>query len=272
MTIPELETVRIGVDGEIATLRLNRPESLNATSPHMLWELSVAAQWLADRGQGEGIRALVVTGEGRAFSAGGDVTTFLEGIEDPATDMELTVRRGADVLHSAIVDFRRIPFPVVAAVNGAAAGAGFSLALMCDVRLASDRAVFVVAYDMIGASPDGGMTYFLPRLLGPARALELMLTRPTLSAEQAKDEGLVAEVVPHDELLRRANELAGQLAAKSPHFVRHAKDLVAQSFDNSLADHLNLEARAIAAGLASEDARNAVKAFFAGEQPTFEGR
>ena len=166
---PELETMRLEVDGDVGTLTLDRPDELNAMSPTMIGELAIVSAYLADRAP---LRALVITGNGRAFSAGGDVTWFRRGLDDPEADLVASVRRGADVLHQAIVDFKRIPFPVIAAVNGPAAGAGFSLALMCDIRIASDAAFFACAYGRIGASPDGGMTYFLPRVVGPSRALE----------------------------------------------------------------------------------------------------
>src|SRR5262245_16345543 len=176
---PELETIGIEVDGEIGTMTLDRPDSLNAMSPQLIGELTVAAAWLADRAP---LRALIVTGAGRGFSAGGDVNWFKGGLDDPELDLPSDVRRGADVLHQAIVDFRRIPYPVIGAINGVAAGAGFSLALMCDLRIASAEATFVCAYGRIGASPDGGMTYFLPRVVGPAKALELLLTDPLIGA------------------------------------------------------------------------------------------
>lgn len=266
---PELSTFEIAIDGEIGTLTLSRPDALNALSPEMIGELAVAAAWLADRAP---LRALVVTGAGRAFSAGGDVTWFQRGITEEDVDLAGEVRRGADVLHQAIVDLRRIPYPVIAAVNGAAAGAGFSLALACDTRIASTEASFVVAYGRIGASPDGGMTYFLPRVLGPSRAIELMLNDPVLSAEDALAERLVAKVVPPDALLDEARAKAEKLAAKAPHYVRMAKRLVAQSLDNSLADHLQLERHGIADSMETEDLRAGVAAFFAGETPRFEGR
>src|SRR3954469_11842778 len=149
---PELETLRIDVDGEIGTLTLDRPKVLNAMSPELIGELVTAAAWLADRAP---LRALVVTGAGRAFSAGGDVTWFKRGLEESGEYLSADVRRGADVLHQAIVDFRRIPYPVIAAVNGVAAGAGFSLALMCDTRIASEEAAFVCAAGGTGPSPTG---------------------------------------------------------------------------------------------------------------------
>jgi len=267
-TPPELKTMRIEIDDAIGTLTLSRPDALNAMSPEMIGELTVAAAWLADAAP---LRALVVTGDGRAFSSGGDVNWFREGLERDDIDLPSSVRRGADVLHQAIVDFRRIPYPVVAAINGPAAGAGFSLALMCDIRIASDAAFFAIAYGRIGAAPDGGMTYFLPRVIGPGPALELLLEDPNLSAADALERGLVSKVVPADALLEEARRKAAELGAKAPHYVRMCKRLVASSLDNSLADHLQLERHGIADSMATADLARAVPAFFAGETPTFSG-
>jgi enoyl-CoA hydratase/carnithine racemase len=266
---PKLETMRLEIDGEIGTLTLDRPKVLNAMSPELIGELTVAAAWLADSAP---LRALIVTGEGRAFSAGGDVTWFRRGLEDEGADLPAEVRRGADVLHQAIVDFRRIPYPVIAAVNGVAAGAGFSLALMCDTRIASSEAAFVCAYGRIGASPDGGMTYFLPRIVGPGRAIELLLEDPVITAEQAREERIVSEVTEPDALAARAREKASELAARAPHYVRMSKLLVSRSLENTLADHLQLERHGIADSMATEDLREGVTAFLDGRQATFSGR
>jgi 2-(1,2-epoxy-1,2-dihydrophenyl)acetyl-CoA isomerase len=265
---PELETLRLEVDGEIGTLTLNRPDSLNAMSPQMIGELTVASAWLADRAP---LRALIITGEGKAFSSGGDVTWFRKGVESEDFDLPSDVRRGAEVLHQAIVDMHRIPYPVIAAVNGPAAGAGFSLALACDIRIASESAFFACAYGRIGASPDGGMTYFLPRVVGPSRALELLLNDPNLSAEAALSEKLVSEVVPAEELMERARQKAEKLAAKAPHYVKMAKLLTGVSLENSLTEHLQLERHGIADSMGTEDLRSGVTAFFAGEEPEFSG-
>ncbi len=267
-TPPELKTLRLEVDGEIGTLTLDRPDSFNAMSPELIGELVVASGWLADRAP---LRALIVTGAGKAFSSGGDVNWFKQGVDSEDFDLPADVRRGADVLHQAIVDFRRIPYPVIGAINGVAAGAGFSLALMCDTRIASEEAAFVCAYGRIGASPDGGMTYFLPRMVGPARAIELLLNDPLLSAQQALEERIVAEVVPADELMDRARDKAEKLAAKAPHYVRMSKLLVGSSLDNSLADHLQLERHGIADSMATEDLREGVTAFFEKREATFAG-
>jgi enoyl-CoA hydratase/carnithine racemase len=265
---PELETLRIEVDGEIGTLTLDRPDSLNAMSPQMIGELVDAFGWLADLAP---LRALIITGAARAFSAGGDVNWFKEGVESDEIDLPSNVRRGAEVLHQAIIDMQRIPYPVIAAVNGPAAGAGFSLALACDIRIASEEAFFACAYGRIGASPDGGMTYFLPRVIGPSKALELLLNDPNLTAKDALEAGLVSEVVPADALMERAQEKATKLAAKAPHYVRMAKQLVAVSLENSLADHLQLERHGIADSMGTEDLRAGVTSFFAGEEPEFSG-
>ena len=267
---PELATLSIEVDDEIGTLTLDRPDSLNAMSPEMIFELTVASGWLADQAP---LRGLVVTGAGeRAFSSGGDVNWFKGGVDNPDVDLPADVRRGAEVLHQAIVDFRRIPYPVIAAVNGVAAGAGFSLALMCDIRIASTAASFVCAYGRIGASPDGGMTYFLPRVVGPAKALELLLNDPLLSADDALELGIVSKVVAPEELLGEARAKATKLGAKAPHYVRMAKRLIGGSLDNSLTDHLQAERHGIADSMATEDLREGVTAFFEGRHARFTGR
>ncbi|MGH2962618.1 MAG: enoyl-CoA hydratase/isomerase family protein [Solirubrobacterales bacterium] len=267
---PELETLRIEVDGEIGTLTLDRPDALNAMSPELIAEFTEASAWLADRAP---LRALIVTGSGeRAFSAGGDVNWFKRGVEDPDVDLPASVRRGAEVLHQGIVDFQRIPYPVIAAVNGAAAGAGFSLALACDIRITSEDSFFVVAYGRIGASPDGGMTYFLPRVVGPAKAKQLMLEDPMISPADALELGLVSSVVPADKLMDEARAKAAELAAKAPHYVRMAKLLANESLDHSLTEHLQVERHGIADSMATEDLRDGVTAFFAGDEPEFKGR
>jgi enoyl-CoA hydratase/carnithine racemase len=269
MNPPELNTLRIEIDGEIGKLTLDRPEAFNAMSPEMIGELTVAFAWLADQAP---LRALIVTGAGKAFCSGGDVNWFKEGVTSEEIDLPSQVRRGAEALHQAIVDLRRIPYPVICAVNGPAAGAGFSLALACDIRIASESAFFACAYGRIGASPDGGMTYFLPRVVGPSRALEILLNDPNMTAEDALAERIVSEVVAPDELMDRTRAKAEKLAAKAPHYVRMAKTLVGQSIENRLTEHLQLERHGIADSMATEDLRNGVEAFFGGSTPEFKGR
>jgi enoyl-CoA hydratase/carnithine racemase len=268
-TPPELKTLQIEVDEDLGTLTLNRPDAFNAMSPELIQELGTAMAWFADEAP---IRALIITGAGPAFCAGGDITWFRKGMEDPDLDIAANVRRGAEALHTAIIDLRRIEVPVIGAINGPAAGAGFSLALACDIRIAADGAFFAPAYGRIGASPDGGMTYFLPRVIGPAKALEMLLDDPNLPAAAALEMGIVSEVVPADDLMARARERAGKLAAMAPHYVKMAKRLVGVSLENSLPEHLQLERHGIADSMATEDAQNGVVAFFGGEKPEFKGR
>lgn len=268
-TPPQLDTIAIEIDGDIGVLTLNRPGAMNAMDPGLIADLPVAMSWFADHAP---VRALVVTGAGRAFSGGGDIKSwFKPGLDDPDFDLASDVRRVADVLHQGIVDLRRIPYPVIAAVNGPAAGAGFSLALACDLRIASEAAKFVIAYGRIGAAPDGGMTYFLPRVVGPAKATELMLEDPDLDASDALRLGVVSKVVPADELIETAKAKARELAAKAPHYIRVSKRLLAQSLDNTLADHLQLERHGIADAMATEDARRGIEAFLEGKKPEFDG-
>jgi len=267
--IPDLKTIRIEIDGEIGTLTLNRPDSFNAMSPELISEARIAFGWLADIAA---LRALIITGEGAAFCAGGDINWFKQGFEDPDADIVAGVRAGADELHQAIIDMQRIPYPVIAAINGPAAGAGLSLALACDIRICSEDAFLACAYGRIGASPDGGMTYFLPRVIGPGRAIELLINDPNLTAEAALEQGLVSEVVPADKLMDRARAKAEKLSAKSPYYVRMAKQLVQSSLDHTLAEHLQFERHGIADSMATEDTREAVAAFLEGRASEVEFR
>ena len=266
---PQLNTMRLEIEGEVGTLTLDLPDTFNAMSPEMIGEMMVTFAWLADRAP---LRALILTGDGPAFCSGGDINTFRKGVESDEIDLPSEVRRGAEALHQAIVDLRRIPYPVIAAINGAAAGAGFSLALACDIRISSSKAFFAPAYGRLGASPDGGMTYFLPRIVGPSKALELLLEDPNLKPAEAKELGLVSEVVEPDELMPAAKAKAEELAKKAPHYVKMAKLLVGVSIENCITEHLQLERHGIADSMATEDLRNGVEVFFSGGTPEFHGR
>jgi 2-(1,2-epoxy-1,2-dihydrophenyl)acetyl-CoA isomerase len=269
VTPPELGTLDITIEGEIGTLTLNRPDSFNAMSPEMIEELGIALPWLADQAP---LRALIITGAGPAFSSGGDINFFKEGVSDPDIDVVAAVRVGAEKLHQSIIDLHRIEYPVIAAINGPAAGAGFSLALACDFRICSESAFLACAYGRIGASPDGGLTYFLPRVVGPSRALELLLNDPNLTPEDALADRLVSEVVAPDELMERAREKAEKLARSAPYYVKTVKRLVHSSLDRTIADHLQYERHGIAESMATEDLAEAVTAFLAGEKAEFKGR
>jgi len=268
---PALENLDLTIDGDLGILTLNRPDAFNAMDPAMIAEFPVVFGWLADRAP---LRALIITGAGGAFCAGGDLNWFRKGMENENVDIVASVRQGAETLHQGIIDMQRIPYPVIAAINGPAAGAGLSLALACDYRIMSEdeRAFLACAYGRIGVSPDGGMTYFLPRVVGPGRAVELLLNDPNLNHEAALKEGLVSETAPAGELMARARDKARKLAAKSPYNVRKVKELIHASLDNSLTEQLQLERHGIAEAMGTEDARGAVGAFLSGGKAEFTGR
>jgi len=269
MQIDDFEQIRYEVADRILTITLSRPDRLNAYTPRMAEELIAA---FGHAGEDDEVRAVIMTGEGRGFCAGAD----LQGGGDTFDWREREREEGSDTPRDGggrvALSIFACSKPVIAAVNGPAAGAGFSLALACDTRIASEAAFFACAYGRIGASPDGGMTYFLPRVVGPSRALEILLNDPNMSASDALAERLVAEVVAPDELMDRARAKAEKLAAKAPHYVRMAKLLCGQSIENNLAQHLQLERHGIADSMATEDLRAGVEAFFAGETPEFSGR
>jgi 2-(1,2-epoxy-1,2-dihydrophenyl)acetyl-CoA isomerase len=268
--IPELSTLTIEVDGDIGTLTLNRPDSLNAMNPELIGELTIAAGWLADEAP---LRGLVVTGAGdRAFSAGGDVNWFKSGLEAPDVDLSANVRRGAEVLHQAIIDFRRIQYPVVAAVNGVAAGAGVSLALACDYRLVADTAGFNLAFAGIGLSCDTGSSWTLPRLVGRARALELLYEPRTVRADEALALGLATRVVPAAALAEETAALAQRLAAGPTQAYAAIRQAVTHAATADLATALAFEAGMMARTGATQDHRDAVEAFLAKQPPEFHGR
>ena len=175
------------------------------------------------------------------------------------------------MLHQAIVDFRRIPYPVIGAVNGAAAGAGFSLALMCDLRIASDKAFFVVAYGRIGASPDGGMTYFLPRVVGPAEGARARAQRPVIDAERRRGARHRQRGRARRRAARRRPRQGRGARRQGAPLRAHGEVAAEPALENSLTEHLQLERHGIADSMGTEDLRRGVTAFFAGEEPEFKG-
>lgn len=258
------ETITLEVDGNVATLTLNRPEAANAMNPLMAREMSRAAI-VCD--EDPAIRAVILTGSGRMFCAGGDLGEFAEaGDGRPALIKEM-----AGDLHLAISRLTRMNAPVIAAVNGTAAGAGFSLAVAADLAISADNARYVMAYTAAGLSPDGSSTYFLPRRVGDRRARELMLTNRMLKADEAMTWGLVNEVVPADELMSRARELATSLAAGPTLAFGEVKSLLNASFDNGLETQMELESRAISRMSGTSDGAEGIAAFLEKRSADFKG-
>ena len=254
----EVETSR---DGAVLTITLNRPDVLNALNAPMHRALLAALEEAADAA----VRAVVVTGAGRGFCVGQDLTEFREGASDVAERL-----RGS--YHPNVLAIRALEKPVIAAVNGAAAGAGLSLACACDIRIAADTATFVPAFITIGLVPDSGGSFFVRRLLGTARAFEWMTSGRRLTAAEAHAWGLVSEVVDADRLGARAAEVAATLAAMPTRGIGMTKRLFDHAETATLEEQLELEAELQAAATRTEDFAEGVAAFLEKRPPRFEGR
>jgi 2-(1,2-epoxy-1,2-dihydrophenyl)acetyl-CoA isomerase len=259
---PTVETIRVETADAIATLTLNRPQALNAFDRAMKTDLLAA---LRSVGRDRSVRALIVTGEGRAFCAGQDLREPFGG-EHPTLADELRLRYNPVILAIA-----RLSKPVIAAVNGVAAGAGCSLALACDLRLAAESASFVLAFGRVGLVPDSGATWFLPRIVGQARAAELALVGDPWSAEDAARIGLVNRVVPDESLLDEARALAGRLAEGSPLAMALTKRALGYSADAGLEAALEHEAALQGIAGRSKDHEEGVAAFRAKRAARFTG-
>jgi 2-(1,2-epoxy-1,2-dihydrophenyl)acetyl-CoA isomerase len=254
----EVETSR---QGAVFTITLNRPDVLNAFNRAMQDGLAAA---LKDARDPE-IRAVVVTGAGRGFCVGQDLTEFREAAGDIADRLR-------ESYHPNVLAVRSLEKPVIAAVNGPAAGAGLSFAAACDLRIAADSATFVPAFINIGLVPDSGGTFFIARLLGAARAFEWMTSGRPLTAAEAQAWGLVSEVVEADGVAERTAELAGFLAAMPTRAIGMTKRLFGAAPTNTLDEQLELEAQLQSAATQTEDFREGVAAFLEKREPEFKGR
>ena len=259
------DLVRFELDGPVARLTLQRPDAANAIDLALAKALHAAAlRCDEDRS----VRAVLLTGAGRMFCGGGDLGSFARaGDGRPALIKEITT-----YLHAAVARFARMRAPVVAAVNGAAAGAGLALVAAADLAIASDGAKFTLAYTRAGLTPDGSSTWFLPRLLGARRSLELMLTNRVLTADEALAWGLVNRVVPAAALTGEADALARELAAGATDAFGATKRLLLLSGSQGLESQMELESRAIADASRSADGAEGIAAFLAKRAPVFEGR
>ena len=261
----DLETLRFELADNVARITFDRPEAANAMNLQMTKDLLEVG---IECDENPEVRAVLLRSKGRMFCAGGDLASFAKaGAALPRGLKEMTV-----YLHAAITRLARGSAPVVAAIQGPAAGAGFSVACAADLVVASEQAVFTMAYTRAGLTPDGSSTYFLPRLLGRHRTLELILTNRTLSASEAQEWGLVNEVVPADELNARADKLATQLAAGPTWAFGEAKELVMRSFSEDLESQMEFESQAIADAARTEDAAEGIAAFFEKRRANFRGR
>lgn len=252
----------------VVLLTINRPERGNTLDAEVLERLVSHTTELANN---DSVRAVVLTGAGKHFSLGGELSGFEQALCRSERAIRAHCQEGTDALATIVLNLHGMPCPVIAAINGQAAGAGFALALACDLRIAADRAKLHFAYGSLGASTDGGMTWLLPRVLSPARALALLLEQPIIHSSRAQKEGLVTEVVPAAELLDRALRTAAHLSQSARHSVTAAKRLVQASAFATLTDHMRDEHRTFADGLLTEDMRTALAARRNGEFPSFGG-
>jgi 2-(1,2-epoxy-1,2-dihydrophenyl)acetyl-CoA isomerase len=253
----EVETSR---EGAVVTITLNRPDVLNAFTAEMHRQLVGAFKDARE----PAVRAVVITGAGRGFCVGQDLNEFGEAAKDIAGRL-----RGN--YHPTVLAVRELEKPVLAAVNGPAAGAGLSLACACDLRIAAETATFVPAFISIGLVPDMGGTFFVRRLLGTARAFEWMTSGRRLSAAEALEWGLVSEVVEDDRLPERAAERAAELAALPTRGIALSKRLFDHAEHTTLEEQLELEAQLQAAATRTDDFREGVAAFLEKREPRFQG-
>ena len=253
----------------VATITLNRPEARNAITPDMMQGLARALEQCAK----DSVRAVVITGGSRAFCAGADVGEFTRALEGgpPALSRHLEDQAGL-LHHGVILKIRELQKPVIASVGGVAAGAGVGLALACDLRIAAEGARFVLAYSNIGATADGGSTYFLPRLIGPGRTMELYLMNEPVNAQRALELGLVNRVVPSDELDTETAELARRLATGPTLAYGRVKTLIDKlGSSERLESQLDDETRAISEITRTRDFQEGITAFVEKRPPEFRG-
>lgn len=249
----------------VAAITLNRPDAYNALNLALGRDLFHA---VLEVDEDPAVRCVVLTGAGKAFCGGGDVKEFAESLPR----IGVLVKELTTYVHGAVSRLARTPKPVIVAVNGVAAGGGLSLALSGDLVLAGESARLTMAYSRIGATPDGSSSYYLPRLIGLRRALELYLTNRVLTAREALEWGLVTRVVPDAELRGATEALARELAQGPTRAFGDAKRLFHQSTHESLETQMELESQAIAASGHTEDFREGVTAFAGKKTPAFRGR
>lgn len=261
------ETISFTEKDQIATILLNRPERLNALNPTMIKELGIIVE---DLKKDEQTRVVVITGAGRAFCAGGDVK--VQSAEIESNDPLSRIKRSFRPMNEVISGIRNLRKPVIAAVNGVAVGAGLSLALACDMRIASTKARFGMVFVKTGLHPDTGATHLLSRLIGTARACELIFTGDIIGAEEADRIGLVNRVVESDRLESTVFELATKIAKRAPVPIQSAKGLIYKSLSMDLSVISEWEMLAQMVCVQTKDHAEGLAAFFDKREPVFLGK
>ena len=249
--------------GEIGKITLNRPDKYNAFVRGMALELQ---KKLDECGSDETIRCIIISGSGKAFCAGQDL---IEATDPNGPAIEEIVRQHYNPI---IKKIREIEIPVIAAVNGVAAGAGANVALACDIVVAAKSASFIQAFSKIGLIPDSGGTYFLPRLIGIQKAAALMMTGEAVSAEKAETLGMIYAVYEDSEFETSAMKLADTISSMPTKGLGYTKKLLSQTFNNFLEEQLSLEAETQALSASSKDHQEGIKAFMEKRTPQFTGK
>lgn len=270
--MPHDEEITLVREGRVALLTLNRPQKLNALTPRMLWhELPPALREVETDPE---VGALVITGAGKGFSSGADVSGLNRsiGTDVRTADPAFTSPEPWGMRYAFIERLRNLPKPTIAAVNGVAAGAGLSIALACDLRIAGPTARFCSVFIRRGLVPDCGATFFLSRLLGTAKALEMMYTGDIIEAPEAERLGLVNQVVPAEELLGTALALASRIAKGPPVALALTKRIVYHWLERDLLAQLEYEAYNQRLCRETEDFKEGVRAFLEKREPEFKGR
>jgi 2-(1,2-epoxy-1,2-dihydrophenyl)acetyl-CoA isomerase len=261
----DYQTIRVEAKAGVATITLNRPDAYNALNLALARELFHA---VLEVDEDPAVRCVVLTGAGKAFCGGGDVKDFADNLPR----IGVLIKELTTYIHGAVSRLVRTAKPVLSAVNGVAAGGGLSLAIAGDLVLAAESARFTMAYSKIAATPDGSSTYWLPRLVGIRRAMELFYTNRVLSAKEAQEWGIVTRVVPDVELAEATAKLAGELAQAPTRALGRGKLLFHASTTESLETQMELESQAIAASGHTADFAEGVRAFAAKRAPVFTGR
>jgi len=266
------KTVIYEKEGGVAIMTLNRPEVKNAFDATMQAEMDAVLTRVA---KDRTARSLIITGAGKAFCTGADIAYLMSLGEQHTlhkTTMEEMIRGDGNIL-TTVLKIRNLPKPVIAAVNGIAAGGGFAMSLACDIRLASDTARFNMIFTKRGVIPESGSTFTLPRLVGTARALELIFTAETINAAEAERIGLVNRVVPADQLMTAAKELARKIGQNSPIALAFAKAAIYKgSVETDIAAQMDYEAYIENVLMGTEDFREGVNSFLEGRPPRFKGK